>query len=265
MSTKRDYNMTHEISRGISGIVHAATARNGLQVIVKQLSIEDGRREYDYLRRVDAANGPNLANVVRCLDKFVDGGDFFIVEEALLGTLDAFIGPSTITPYAFGYAAVGAIRGLAEIARADLVHCDVKAGNFGVSKTLQRIVAFDFASSTEIGGRTRGYDELTAPPEVRQGRPGRTSDVFGWARMLEMLTTGMVGFGPKYSIQEVRPWVGRAIAGLLCRATADDPEDRPDPLRMAELVKQALSTLHPRPGCGCLEFSDGLEPHPCGH
>ncbi len=264
MMTVNGYVIEHEIARGVSGIVFATRSPQGVPVVLKQMSIEEGEREYEILQRVAVANGTAMSHVVRCLDGFASDGDYFLVEEMLAGTLESCVAPESITPLALAHIAIGSIRGIAEIYNANIIHCDVKPCNFGFSRHSQRIVAFDLASAATVGEKTRGYSEHTAPPEVRNGTPAYSSDVYGWARMVELVVLDQVGVGPDYSLHEVVPWVGRSFSELLRVCTAEAPRDRPDPIKAARLARIALSQLTEKPGCRCAYFMDGA-PYPCGH
>lgn len=259
----KGYTIEREIARGAQGIVHRARDQDGNEVVLKECSLRDGKHERTVLDAISAANGGAARHVVRCIDGFQSGRHYFIVEEALRTTLDQAFRPGAISPFALMHLGVDTSKAIEEIARAGIVHCDLKPDNFAVSATAQRIVLIDFGTAVPVGSRTRGYTQHLAAPEVQQGRPCETSDVCGWGRLIEFELTGLVGITPRRALTDVVPWVGRRFAEIVSECCREDPGRRPVPVELAEAVRDALSQTRSCPGCGTVQFEDAPAAYPC--
>nr|WSW46073.1 serine/threonine protein kinase [Streptomyces sp. NBC_01001] len=151
--------------------------------------------------------------------------------------------------------AAGLASALAEIHRAGLVHRDLKPDNVLLAEDGVRVIDLGIARVTE--GEAEGDTGLTRTgwvvgspaymsPEQAEGKPlTPASDVFSLGSVLAMALTGRSPFvgtstlRTLYDVVHGEPDLSEVPAGLrdlVARCLAKDPEARPSPARLRELI-----------------------------
>ncbi|MFF7297964.1 protein kinase [Streptomyces sp. NPDC008265] len=151
--------------------------------------------------------------------------------------------------------AAGLTSALAEIHRAGLVHRDLKPDNVLLAEDGVRVIDLGIAREADGGaegdtGLTRTGWVVGSPaymsPEQAEGKPlTPASDVFSLGSVLAMAATGRSPFlGPStlrtlYDVVHTEPdlsGVPEGLRGLVARCLAKDPQDRPSPAELRELI-----------------------------
>ncbi|MFF3678650.1 serine/threonine-protein kinase [Streptomyces sp. NPDC002120] len=151
--------------------------------------------------------------------------------------------------------AAGLTSALAEIHRAGLVHRDLKPDNVLLAEDGVRVIDLGIARVTE--GEAEGDTGLTRTgwvvgspaymsPEQAEGKPlTPASDVFSLGSVLVMAVTGRSPFAGTSTLQTLydvvhgEPDLSGVPAGLrdlVARCLAKDPEARPSPAQLRELI-----------------------------
>ncbi|MEU7730261.1 serine/threonine-protein kinase [Streptomyces sp. NPDC040724] len=151
--------------------------------------------------------------------------------------------------------AAGLTSALAEIHRAGLVHRDLKPDNVLLAEDGVRVIDLGIARVTE--GEAEGDTGLTRTgwvvgspaymsPEQAEGRPlTPASDVFSFGSVLAMAVTGRSPFAGTSTLQTLYDVVHgepdlseipAGLRGLVTRCLAKDPEARPSPAELRELI-----------------------------
>ncbi|WP_037808382.1 serine/threonine-protein kinase [Streptomyces sp. NRRL F-2580] len=151
--------------------------------------------------------------------------------------------------------AAGLTSALAEIHRAGLVHRDLKPDNVLLAEDGVRVIDLGIARVTE--GEAEGDTGLTRTgwvvgspaymsPEQAEGKPlTPASDVFSLGSVLVMALTGRSPFAGTstlktlYDVAHGEPDLSAVPAGLrdlVARCLAKDPEARPSPAQLRELI-----------------------------
>ncbi|MER6319963.1 serine/threonine-protein kinase [Streptomyces sp. NPDC001581] len=151
--------------------------------------------------------------------------------------------------------AAGLTSALAEIHRAGLVHRDLKPDNVLLAEDGVRVIDLGIARVTE--GEAEGDTGLTRTgwvvgspaymsPEQAEGKPlTPASDVFSLGSVLAMSVTGRSPFAGTstlqtlYDVVHAEPDLSEVPAGLrdlVARCLAKDPEARPSPAQLRELI-----------------------------
>ena len=149
-----------------------------------------------------------------------------------------------------------------------IVHLDVKPSNVIMDAT-PRLIDLSIARTTEHAAaldHVVGTDRYMAPEQCdppRTGRPGPASDVWGLAATLYEAVSGQRPFPDPEPGDEspaaLRPQVESppmpltgivpAVSGPIMAALSVDPEDRPAPRELMELLAGVAETM-PRPRIG---------------
>ncbi|HEX6248596.1 MAG TPA: protein kinase, partial [Nocardioidaceae bacterium] len=264
------YRLVRRIAAGGMGTVHEGLdERLGRRVAVKVL-----REEYAddpgfvarFEREARAAAGLSHPNIAQVLDTGRDGDRHFIVMELVdgghLGQLLRDEGP--LCPEKAAGIAVQVCRALGAAHAAGVVHRDVKPGNVLVDRA-GRVQVTDFGIA-HTGGQTSltrtgsvlGTVAYLSPEQAAGQRATPASDLYAVGVVLFEMLTGSVPFAGdsavavalrhlQEEVPDVRdraPDVPPALAGVVARATAKDPQDR---FADAEQMEQALRSALARP------------------
>jgi serine/threonine-protein kinase len=267
---------------GGMGQVFAATHRNGKRAAIKVLRSELSGAPSIVRRFVQegyAANRVGHPGAVSVLDDGVaEDGAIFLVMDLLEGeTLKARMartGPMPVTEV-LRYA-TDVLSVLAAAHARGIVHRDIKPENlFVTTEGSLRVLDFGIARVRELsgeGGSTESGLSMGTPafmpPEQARGQTARVdarADIWAvGATMFTLLTGQAVRTGgnareelfaamttPVRSIASALPGISPAVAALVDRALAFEPEDRwPDALAMSEAIAAVGSGSAPREPAG---------------
>jgi hypothetical protein len=272
-------------SGGMSTVYLASDGTLERQVAVKVLhqeisdqpdQIERFRRE---ARAVAQLSHPNLVSVI---DAGEDGGYPYIVFEYVPGdTLKKRI--ETVGRLPMDEATAYAIeigRGLAAAHARRLVHRDVKPQNVLIDpEGRAKVTDFGIARSLESDGLTKtgrvlGTTDYVSPEQAMGRDVDARSDIYSLGILLYEMLTGrppfvaetLVGVAMKHvnepmpGVQAARPEVSSALAAVIERATAKEPNKRyPDMSSMVADLEAALEVEVARAGASTGEATTVLD------
>lgn len=264
------YELGPRIARGGTATVYRAVdTRLERTVAVKLMHphlAEDPAAADRFVREARAAARLSHPHVVSVLDQghAADGVPYLVMEHVEGSTLrDLLRRRGALTPREALEVMEAALDGLAAAHRAGLVHRDVKPENVLIAAG-GRVTVADF-------GLTRAVDQHTgsgtvlgtvgyASPELVTGqRVDTRADVYSAGIVLFELLCGRRPFegaplavahahaeGRVPDLRSLDPGVPGALARLVARATARDPEDRPaDAREMLEQLRAVRAVLRP--------------------
>ncbi|MGQ1837113.1 Stk1 family PASTA domain-containing Ser/Thr kinase [Kocuria turfanensis] len=264
------YELGPRIARGGTATVYRAVdTRLERTVAVKLMHphlAEDPAAADRFVREARAAARLSHPHVVSVLDQghAADGVPYLVMEHVEGSTLrDLLRRRGALTAREALEVMEAALDGLAAAHRAGLVHRDVKPENVLIAAG-GRVTVADF-------GLTRAVDQHTvsgtvlgtvgyASPELVTGqRVDTRADVYSAGIVLFELLCGRRPFegaplavarahaeGRVPDLRSVDPGVPGALARLVARATARDPEDRPaDAREMLEQLRAVRAVLRP--------------------
>ncbi len=248
------YELDHEIARTRLAIVYSARHEpSGRRVAMKLVRAGD-TSEVEMLERVrDACRGVPR-HVVRFFESHEEDGDLWIALELFRETLDS-LKPADMTPLALMSISLDSSFGLAEMERAAVIDDDVKPANLAY-KDSGRVAHIDLGGARLSGQRPHCFTPGFTAPEAVQKVPSDTSPCYGWARTIECLVTGKVGFGPDYALDEIVPWVGRDLSRIVMHCAHPDPNHRPTARELAVAVYRIVKAHKRCRRCGALVFHD---------
>lgn len=247
------YRLEHLLGHGgMSDVYRADDTTGGPPVAVKLVRSTDpefARRLTQEAAAVARLDHPGL---VRVLDTGVHDGRPYLVMELVEGpTLAARLRRGPLPPDRC--ASLGSILAdaLAYVHRQGIVHRDVKPANvllgpgprarladFGIAQTVD-------ASALTMTGTTLGTAAYMAPEQIEDHRVGPAADVWSLAAILLECLTGRRGYGGGAAEILARRLAGEAPSldslpapwrMLLGSMLGHDPEQRPDPAEVAELL-----------------------------
>jgi len=261
------YRLEERIGIGAMGEVwraHDLTLQR--EVALKRVRLDghvDSAAQARFRREAVAMAGVSHPNVVIVYDAGTDAGPegetAYLVMELLDGPSCAdLIGADRTLPLSeVERIGAGVAAGLAAAHRAGVVHRDIKPGNIVINRGVPTIVDFGIARLEQESTAT-----LTAPqttigtaaymsPEQALGQPvGPASDIYSLGALIVALATGSPPFGatnalalmrahvddPPPALTDLRPEVAAALADLVTRMLAKDPEDRPSAAEAAQIL-----------------------------
>jgi serine/threonine-protein kinase len=261
------YRLEEKIGSGGMSTVYLArdlTLERWVAVKVLHREISDQPDQIERFRREARAVAQlSHPNVVAVIDAGEDGGYPYIVFEHISGeTLKRRIERLGNLP--LDEAAAYAIeigRGLAAAHASKLVHRDVKPQNVLIDpEGRAKVTDFGIARSLESDGLTKtgrvlGTTDYVSPEQAMGQDVDERSDVYSLGVLLYEMLTGEVPFKaetlvgvamkhvnePMPDVQAVRPEVSSALASVVDRSTAKDPDRRY--ANMAELLADLETAL----------------------
>ncbi|WP_030852396.1 serine/threonine-protein kinase [Streptomyces sp. NRRL F-4474] len=248
------------LGQGGMGRVLLAAGPDGRLVAVKQVLAhfaDDAGFRARFRREVTASRKVSAAYTAAVIDADPDAPTPWLASVFVAGpSLGAVVKAVGVLPEdVVRRLAAGLTSALAEIHRAGLVHRDLKPDNVLLAEDGVRVIDLGIARATEgepdgDTGLTRTGFVVGSPaymsPEQAEGKPlTPASDVFSLGSVLVMALTGRSPFAGSctlktlYEVAHGEPDLSVVPAGLrdlVARCLAKDPEARPSPAELRELI-----------------------------
>ncbi|MFD6970770.1 serine/threonine-protein kinase [Streptomyces sp. NPDC059949] len=248
------------LGQGGMGRVLLAAGPDGRLVAVKQVLAhyaDDEAFRARFRREVTASRKVSGAYTAAVIDADPDAPTPWLASVFVAGpSLGAVVKAVGVLPEdVVRRLAAGLTSALAEIHRAGLVHRDLKPDNVLLAEDGVRVIDLGIARITE--GESEGETGLTRTgwvvgspaymsPEQAEGKPlTPASDVFSLGSVLALAATGRSPFAGNstlrtlYDVVHGEPDLSdlpAGLRGLVARCLAKDPEARPSPAQLRELI-----------------------------
>ena len=258
------YRLVHRIATGGMGAVHEAIdERLDRRVAVKLLKEEyadDPTFVARFVREARAAAALGHPNIAQVFDSGQDGDLHFIVMELVEGRhLGQVLREQGRLDARVAVDVVGQVcEALAVAHAAGIVHRDIKPGNVLIRPDGQ-VKVTDFGIAHRTGdtaltgtGMVLGTAQYLSPEQASGQAATPASDVYATGVLLYQLLTGAVPFEGDSPlavalahvrddvppVRQLAPEVPAAVAAVVARATAKDPEQRyPSAQQMADALR----------------------------
>ncbi|NUP50613.1 MAG: Stk1 family PASTA domain-containing Ser/Thr kinase [Catenulispora sp.] len=255
----RRYRVDSLIARGGMATVYLATDRRLDRVVALKVMHPELARHEEFVSRFirEAKTAAKLThpNIVAVFDQSADGGHVYLVMEFVDGqTLrELLTDRGRLTPREALEILAPVLSALGAAHRAGMVHRDVKPENVLIAGSgsyahAVKVADFGLARSAAAGatvslaGMIVGTASYLAPEQVKSGVCDARSDVYSAGIVLYELLTGAKPFVADSPIQVAYrhvhdqvpapsasvPGLDPALDALVTRATAKDPDERPD-------------------------------------
>ena len=254
------FRIIGRLGAGGMGTVHAAVADDGMRVAVKVIHPEQAQEpefRARFKREVELSSRVAGPHLVPLLAADPDAPTPWLATAYVPGpTLDQHItaqGPlSENALFAF---AVATAQALAAVHAAGVTHRDVKPQNVLLTPDGPRVLDFGIAHAADTTSVTRtgvmtGTPGWISPEQYRRGTAGPAGDVFAWGALVAYAATGRLPFGTGapdvvafrvMSGEHDLDGVPAALLGIVERALAQEPDDRPSAAEAAQECAGALA------------------------
>ncbi|MBW8484478.1 protein kinase domain-containing protein [Actinomadura parmotrematis] len=253
-----EYELLRRIGAGAMGEVHLALAPTGRTVAVKLLHrhmLDDRSIRARFAREVEVMSAVRHEGVAAILGFDLDTEPPYLVTRYAQGrSLQRTVAESgPLRGAALDVLLRGSAAALAAIHAAGIVHRDVKPDNIVLDDGRPMIIDFGIAHTlgatriTRLGGARAGSVRYMAPELWRGEQPTPAVDVFAWAASMVWAASGRNAFEAgsdeaiMYRIFSGLPdldGVPDGLRGLLAKALASDPRDRPPAAELPGRLRQ---------------------------
>ncbi|QBI56622.1 serine/threonine-protein kinase [Streptomonospora litoralis] len=240
------YELLGRIGAGGMGVVYAALAPEGgraaLKVIRGEFDADPEFRER-FAREIALMRRVRAASTVPVLAAGTTGDKLWYATPYVSGaTLAGHVDRSgPLDPARLRALALGLAEAVAAIHAAGVVHRDLKPANVILAPDGPKVLDFGIARAVDESAITRTGGLVGSPgwiaPEGYRGVVGPEADVFAWGALVAFAATGRRPFGTgsvealTYRVLNEAPdiaGVAPELAGIVERALAKDPAQRPD-------------------------------------
>lgn len=254
------FHIIGRLGAGGMGTVHAAVADDGMRVAVKVIHPEQAQEpefRARFKREVELSSRVTGPYLVPLLAADPDAPTPWLATAYVPGpTLDQHItAQGSLTENALYAFAVATAQALAAIHAVGVTHRDVKPQNVLLTPDGPRVLDFGIAHSADTTGVTRtgvmtGTPGWISPEQYRRGTAGPAGDVFAWGALVAYAGTGRLPFGTGApDVVAFRVMSGEydlngipaALRGIVERALAQEPDDRPSAAEAAQECSGALA------------------------
>ncbi|TDD80700.1 serine/threonine-protein kinase [Actinomadura rubrisoli] len=252
------YGLVGRLGAGGMGAVYLGEDVTGAPVAVKTIRSElvhrkDGKVSARFRREIAALRRLSRRCTAALLDADPDADPPYLVIEFVEGpTLAERVqadGPLRGT--ALEEVAIGTVAALEHIHAEGITHRDLKPGNILIGPYGPRVIDFGIALLTERSTRITATGELwgtppyMAPEQLVGERVGSAADLFAWAGTVVYAASGAPPFGDDRRTVHTRilhgepvvEGIGGPLLGLVRRALAKDPADRPTASEALEALR----------------------------
>jgi serine/threonine-protein kinase len=272
------YRLDRELGRGGMGevfaatdlILHRAVAVKRLHAFAATGGV-DAERFYREAQALARVNDPNVVSVFDAGAQ--DGSPYLVMELVDAPTLRSVLDlEGELPPARAVEIATGVARALAAVHAKGVIHRDVKPSNIFVSPA-GRVKLADFgiarlasASTLTAAGEVLGSPTYLAPERLGAGDADPRSDLYSLGCVLFEMLVGRPPFqatdamavtyqhvhAQPARVDELDPTLPPALASLVARLLAKDPEDRPQSatelgreLELVDLEPEAVTAVLP--------------------
>jgi eukaryotic-like serine/threonine-protein kinase len=263
------FRIVGRLGAGGMGTVHAAVADDGTRLAVKVIHPEQAQEpefRARFKREVELSSRVTGPHLVPLLAADPDAPTPWLATAYVPGpTLNQHItaqGPLEEGPLCVFAAATA--QALAAIHAAGVTHRDVKPQNVLLTPAGPQVLDFGIAHAADATSVTRtgvmtGTPGWISPEQYRKGTAGPAADVFAWGALVAYAATGRLPFGTGapdvvafrvMSGEHDLNGVPAALRGIVERALAQEPDDRPSAAEAAQECAGLLASQVTRTAVG---------------
>ncbi|CAK9866709.1 unnamed protein product [Sphagnum jensenii] len=210
-SATKNFHIGNKLGEGGFGAVFKGLLPDGMEVAVKQLSMDSKQGNEEFLNEVMFVTGVQHRNLVKLRGCCLKGNERILVYEYLpnkslyQALFDNENGQQLDWPKRFKIA-VGTAQGLAylhEGCQTRIVHRDIKASNILLDEDyIPKIADFGLArffldNQTHVSTRVAGTKGYLAPEYLLRGQLTEKADVFSFGVVMMELVSGRSNFDPR--------------------------------------------------------------------